>query len=252
MGLTIHWTLQAPDGTSDVQAAELVAQLRSGFLDLPFDHVGEITHFSAEEIHAQLEDRESPNRWLLILSEAKVKLGNDPEVYDYVRVEPVEVVGFVADPGDESEPVCLFLARYPQTTVVNGRKVETWLKGWQGSAFCKTQYGGIISNEHFLKCHLTVIAALDLARSLGLKVEVIDEGGYWENRNVDALLKELRIWNESIAAFVGALGDAHGGDFQSPIKDHPEFERLEHFGTTGQTAAFVKALAEVLKREKQS
>lgn len=251
MGLTIHWSLFAPENYTDEQASELVAQLRSGFLDLPFEHVGELLHFSAEEIEAQIDDRESPDRWLLITARARVKLGNDPQVYDYVRINPDKLIGFVADPGAEAEAVCLFLARYPETTVVNGRTVQTRLKGWQGSAFCKTQYGGIVSNEHFIKCHLTVIAGLDLARSHGLSIEVLDEGGYWEARDVTALLKELHIWNETIAAFVGALGDAHGGEVQAPIKDHPEFERLEHFGSFGKTAEFVKALAATLKRKKK-
>ena len=108
-----------------------------------------------------------------------------------------------------------------------------------------------MSNEHFIKCHLTVIAGLDLAQSLGLRVEVLDEGGYWEARDVTALLKELHIWNEAIAAFAGSLGDAHGGEVQAPIKDHPEFELLEHFGSTGKTAEFVKALAATLKRKEE-
>lgn len=252
MGLTIHWSISAPDSCTDEQACELVTKLRNGFLDLPFEYVGELLQFSRDEIHAQIDDREAPGRWLLITSQEKVKLGNDPQVYDYVRVTPGKLYGFVADPGAESEPVAMFLAHYPGTAVVDGKKVQTHLTGWRGSAFCKTQYGGIVSNEHFIKCHLTVIAGLDLAHSLGLKVKVLDEGGYWEARDVTALLKELRIWNEALAAFVGALGDAHGGDVEAPIKNHPEFERLEHYGSTGKTAEFVKALAASLKRKEES
>ena len=123
MGLTIHWSLYSPENYTDDQASELVAQLRSGFLDLPFEHVGAVLHFNAEEIAAQIDDRESPDRWLLITAQAKVKLGNDPQVYDYSRITPDKLIGFVADPGAEAEAVCLFLSRYPETTVVNGRTV---------------------------------------------------------------------------------------------------------------------------------
>jgi len=38
----------------------------------------------------------------------------------------------------------------------------------------------------------------------------------------------------------------------APIKKNPEFERLEHFGTTRDTAALAKAIAEMLKRSDPS
>jgi hypothetical protein len=51
-----------------------------------------------------------------------------------------------------------------------------------------------------------------------------------------------------MAGFVGSLEIATSSSLPAPIKKHPEFERLEHFGTTSATAAMAKAIADVLKR----
>jgi len=50
------------------------------------------------------------------------------------------------------------------------------------------------------------------------------------------------------AAFIGSLELETGYTLSAPIKKNPEFERMEHFGTTCDTAAMAKAIAEVLKR----
>ena len=41
----------------------------------------------------------------------------------------------------------------------------------------------------FLRCHLSVIRLLDHARDLNVLHEVDDEGGYWELRDVKALVE---------------------------------------------------------------
>ena len=97
----------------------------------------------------------------------------------------------------------------------------------------KSQYssdprcGGV---ENFLRCHLTVIAMLDKAKELGCLESASDEGEFYENRNVEALVKEIGSWNQMIAAFGGKLKDVLGGGIEMPIADYPNFEQLELAG----------------------
>jgi len=113
------------------------------------------------------------------------------------------------------------------------RRVRTGLTGWCWSSFCKTQYasnpecGGV---QNFLRCHLSVIALLDFAKSLGLVEHVSDEGNYWEARDAEALAKEVGSWNEMIAGFAGQLKDALGAGVVSEIANFPNFEPLEARG----------------------
>jgi hypothetical protein len=86
---------------------------------------------------------------------------------------------------------------------------------------------------NFLQCHLTVIALLDKAKELGCLAEVHDEGGFWQKRDIKALVQEIGSWNEMIAAFGGKLKDLLGGGplgVQSPITQYPNFEQLEAAG----------------------
>ena len=62
---------------------------------------------------------------------------------------------------------------------------------------------------------------------------VKDEGGYWDHRNVAALIKEIGEWNQMIAGFYGGMKDALTAAAQDPralmaeIAKFPDFEHLE-------------------------
>jgi hypothetical protein len=117
----------------------------------------------------------------------------------------------------------------------------------------KTQYssdpqcGGV---PNFLRCHLTVIAMLDRAKQLGCLGLVSDEGGFWEQRNVEALVKEIGSWNEMIAAFGGRLKDVLGCGVEMPIADYPNFEALELAGQS-QLPPGIDQLARLIKQVSQ-
>jgi hypothetical protein len=115
--------------------------------------------------------------------------------------------------------------------------------------------GGI---PNFLRCHISVITLLDrMAKLPGLKVTVGDEGKYgpstysddWKEANEAGrkptyrrhkglynpatLAQEVGEWNTMIAGITGALNDAlanSGMGLEAPIKDFPDFERLEFRG----------------------
>ena len=77
---------------------------------------------------------------------------------------------------------------------------------------------------------------LDKARELKILGDVHDEGKFWQNRDVKALIKEVGMWNRIIAGIYGRLRDgveATGGDpagILAEIAKFRDFERLEAEG----------------------
>ena len=146
----------------------------------------------------------------------------------YYSVPPTRVFAFTTWPGTGCEQANFGLGIYPATIEVEQCHrtitIPTGIKGWSWSSFCKTQYasdpswGGV---PHFLRCHLSVIKMLDHAKQLGVLASVSDEGGFWEERNVEALAKQVGEWNEKIAGLAGQLKDALGDDVAAPSRSTP-------------------------------
>ena len=115
--------------------------------------------------------------------------------------------------------------------------MTTGLHGWQWHSSCKTQFasnpnaGGV---ENFVRCHLAVIRLLDAAKAIGILEEVKDGGGFWENRDVKALVETVGQWNRHIAGIVGQFKDQFGGTTIAPITEYPNFEHLEAEGRKGE------------------
>jgi len=230
MGLTIHYSLRSATRSNDV-ARRIVEQLRQRALDLPLQHVGEILDLQGDQCDFERREQDDPDRWLLIQANQPVEL--DDYVYN---AAPSRLFAFTTSPGEGSEPANFGLCRYPRFIENrSGKRVQTKLPtGWSWQSFCKTQYasnpdvGGI---ESFLRCHLSVIRLLDHARELNTLNEVSDEGGYFKDRDVQALVKEVGEWNSMIAGFVGGMKDLIGAQgIESQITKFPNFEHLEAEG----------------------
>jgi hypothetical protein len=232
MGLTLHYSLCSATRYND-DARQLVERLRQQAMDLPFRRVGDLIDLSGDACDYERSERDDPHRWLLI--QANQPIERNGYVY---HVAPTRMFAFTTSPGVGSEPANFGLCRYPRSIVGrDGRKVRTGLpSGWRWSSFCKTQYasnpdlGGM---QSFLRCHLSVIRLLDHSRDLNMLHEVSDEGGYWEKRDVKALVEEVSEWNAMIAGFVGHMGDLLGTDRReavSEITKYPNFEHLEAEG----------------------
>jgi hypothetical protein len=82
-------------------------------------------------------------------------------------------------PGEGCENADFGLCRYPG------------VKGWKLTSCCKTQYAARHGIEHFLACHRRVISLLDLWRDFGVKLDVCDEGEYWQTRSLDNLRQRV-------------------------------------------------------------
>ena len=239
MGLTIHYDLKARG--SDAQARKLIRALHQAAQDLPLKELGQVVDLSGDQCDFNKRDREDPLRWLLIqavervetVSQRRVVGGQTCRRHD---VQPLRLIGFTAWPGEGCEESNFGLCKFPAVVKTGDGPLKTRLSGWRWGSFCKTEYssdpncGGV---TNFLQCHLTVIAMLDKAKELGCLAEVIDEGGFWEDRDLQALIRAIGSSNEMIAALCGKLKDLLGGGskgVQAPITEYPNFEQLEAAG----------------------
>ena len=233
MGLTIHYTMKSKlTKLGDIRA--LVKTIRQFALDLPFAEVEDVVDFQGKDV--DFEDPDDPDRWLKVQSGQYVE---DDGGRISCRVEPLHIVAFATSPGEGCEPANFGLCRYPASILTprSQRRLRTNLSGWRWSSFCKTQYasdpacGGV---GNFLRCHLLVVKLLDFIQRTGLvEVEVSDEGGYWDKRDLGELAKEVGRWNEFIAAFASQVKDAAeqaGLVGESAIAGFANFEHLEARG----------------------
>jgi hypothetical protein len=242
VGLSIHWSLSLPASTPEGDVQAVLAALRNEALALPVAKVSRLVRFTEEDfvrprpnegfVLPRLEDavdvcgrfvRDHLYRESIGLSLEET--GTD----EYFTVNapnalPIVAIGFAIIPGEGSEPAAFGLARLRRTH----RSAR-----WSWRAFCKTQYASAASDEHFLKCHKSVVAMLDSAARLGFEIDVEDEGDYYTSRDETRLLESVGSMNHLIAGIAGRVSDAYieaGGDSQSvqaEIFRHPDFERLE-------------------------
>jgi hypothetical protein len=151
----------------------------------------------------------------------------------YRFVVPSRAFAFSTWPGEGCEAANFGLAVYPDTVETEDETVSTGLSGWSWQSFCKTQYasnpddGGM---ANFVRCHITVVRLLDHAKTMGILEAVKDEGHFWENRDIKALVETVGQWNRHIAGLVGQYKDKIGGVIAAPIAEYPDFEHLEADG----------------------
>jgi hypothetical protein len=239
MGLTIHYSFTAQG--SDAQARQLIQALHQTAQDLPFQELGQVVELSGEQCDPNKRPKNDPLLWLLVQATESVEVKPEGRKRNqgytsWYDVKPSRLIAFHTWPGEGCEACNYGLCQYPQVIATDRGPLETGLSGWRWSSFCKTQYasnpkcGGV---PNFLRCHLTVIAMLDRAKQLGCLEEVSDEGGFWEQRDLPALVREIGSWNEMIAAFGGKLKDLTGNgplNLESAIAQFPNFEALEATG----------------------
>jgi hypothetical protein len=228
MGLTIHYSFNCKGSVEQAQHA--VTELHRHAKELAFKEVSPVVELDGNECDFEKVERDDPNRWLLIQARQLLTPG-------WVEVKPTKLIAFSAWPGEGCEQMNIGLCRYP-AAVLNrqGVKTATKLKGWSWASFCKSQYAsspsvGDVAN--FVRCHLSVIGLLDKAKAIGVLGEVTDEGGFYSDRNVERLIREVTRWNESMAGLAGVLKDHIGPDLKAAISSFPNFEHLEAKGRDG-------------------
>ena len=255
MGLTIHFGLGLPASTPRDAVIDRVAQLRSAAAKLPFAAVGDVavTH-AGEALGSALAERPQLERcfrmwaWLqaehdtIVETSREVISGAPGEDFADVEIDTTvfevdediddgvlpEAVGFAIDVGAHCEPAMFGVAWVPPRDA-HFRQMNDSPPVWRWHCSCKTQYASVESDEHFIRCHTSLVALLDEAKRLGFDVDVTDEGGYWDGRDIALLHAHLRQMNHLVARFGGAVHDALGAEHEveAEIFRHPNFERLE-------------------------
>ena len=226
MGLTIHYHLRS-DAAGPERARQQMEQLRQAALDLALLEVGEIVEFSGAACDFET-CQDDLCCWLLIQARQLISIGET-----YHLVKPTHVIAFSTWPGEGCESANFGLAQYPNTVESKNGTLATGLDGWSWQSFCKTQYAGnpsIGGMANFVRCHVTVVRLLDYAKTIGILESVKDEGHFWENRDVQALVETVGQWNSSIAGLVGQFKDQLGRDIVAPITEYSNFEHLEADG----------------------
>ncbi|MEO5816315.1 MAG: hypothetical protein ABIT20_13650 [Gemmatimonadaceae bacterium] len=170
--------------------------------------------------------------WHIHICTDVIRTCRDGVIDDIEDRDGLATAAFIVYPGEGSESLTLGLLSplltEPPEKRDYVRDTDIW-RHWYWQGFCKTQYASTISEEHFLFCHRMAIDLLDEAKRIGFEVTVHDEGQYWETRDADLLLAEVRRSNVMIAHLAGALHDAIAPEHsvQAEIFAHPELEHLE-------------------------
>lgn len=236
MGLTLHYTLAAPAALAADDVPALVRAMRA--VAVRFRTAGRVAAVTA--ISQASEDLDWCTAWLPVRAAGGVR---------GLPVPPRAGFLFLVDPGRGAEPLRLGLCAYPESVddPVTGRPRRVRLPGWRLHAFCKTHYAALHGWEHFRRTHTAAVDLLLALRPLGLRVKLVDEGGYWPGCYVTALRAHLDRLSGIIAGLAGALkdaaDDAGAGPVRAPIFAHPEFERLEAGGVSVHAAELARAVA---------
>ena len=220
MGLAISYYFNL-NNASISQAREKVMDLHQCASDLPLIQIGELIELEGEACLFQ-----QPDPHLLL----KTCALRPEEIVHNLLNHTAEtkcsyLIGFNTLPGKGCSEAAFGLATHLGAS-----------KNWMWHASCKTQYasnpeyGGI---ENFLKCHLSVLRMVEWAQELGILDEVVDPSGYWQQRNLEALVETVSEQNVMMAAIMGSFKDALGSKGYkaiAPILDWANFEYLEARG----------------------
>jgi len=230
MGLHICYELALPRNLPLTEVTDRVRLLYEVASRLPFETVsalvlstdgealGDVTLF-----HCSLE--EYFRLW------AKIRLGPSEEEAGKRSDRLPHAVGFTVRPGDYCEAATFGLAWVPPEDE-EGNRLHDEPYIWHWHSMCKTQYASVVSDEHLIRCHTTLVALLDAAIRLGFDVTVRDETHYWETRDPSRLVAEVHEMNRIVARIAGAMHDAVGehARAEGAIFEHPRFEQLESNG----------------------
>jgi hypothetical protein len=232
MGLTIYYELGLPHSCASITPGQRLEELWRQAQLFAVSEISSILHYAGKACgSARSGSWRDPGEFLKACAGAYLTHPDDTD--RTISVDPLEIMGFLVWVGRGVEPVALGLARYPEEIDDGQRKLATGLRGWQWHAGCKTQYASVVSMEHFVRCHCTVISLLEAARDLGFTVLIRDDAGYCSHRSEAKLVAEVERMNRLVAAVAGAVADKLGDTgrlSQAPIFAHRDFERLEMEG----------------------
>lgn len=181
MGLTIHYTFTGNAGMTQAVALAVVRRMHQYAARMAeAGQLAQVSPIYEVRSAADFTRLKHEELWLAIQSGKWVNKGGHSS-----HVNPSAAFIFSTWPGEGCEAANFGLCRYPGAPA------------WSWSSFCKTQYATEVSLEHFLRCHMAVVALLDgWTAQPEITVSASDEGDYFEKRDLSAL--------------AGKIGDAFG------------------------------------------
>ena len=220
MGLHLNFELRLPARTPRSEVARMLGLLRDFAATTKVAEVSPLVDLEVDRSAYINDDVARAYRCLHFIAEILGEPSPDNDEPHYTG-DPRSAIGFRVDPGERAETAAFALMF---RRAVSGDH-EEWF-WWCG---CKTQYASVVSDEHLVTVHTSLVAILDMAIELGFDVVVRDETGYWESRSTETLITEVAKMNRIVARFAGAFSDAIGDglDVRGAIFEHPRFERLE-------------------------
>jgi hypothetical protein len=229
MGLTIHYTVEF-DGTKK-QLQKKLEKIQQTCRDLPFEEVREVEtvritkdiikiwNFLQEMITYPNNSIDNMAMRDLIMEKLGVSTWKMVELGEWKQecnarwkvTRPTTMVSLYLWPGEGCESLEFNFQR------INGKFVC--------KSCCKTQYA-----EQFVKCHLLVIQLLDMLKAEGFDVDVYDEGGFWETRDIKVLAKNINESTALISAVLGGLKSAvadRGIVVEAPIEKSQNYMKVD-------------------------
>jgi hypothetical protein len=197
MGLTIHYNVVF-EGSKNELIRSLEA-FRNFCLDMPFAKVGKVISIEVTQEHIDA----------FIDMQRRRKAGGSGEYVTNMPEQPFEEVEAIIDyiikqpcPLNKIEPASIVFFKLwagegcEQTTFPFKQKDNKWVC----SSFTKTQYA-----TEFVKCHLLVIRALEYLKDNGFTVNVIDEGKYWDTKDLKVLAEQINRYTSLLSSFSDEL-----------------------------------------------
>jgi len=196
MGLTINYDITFSGNRKDLQ--QKLEKIRQKCLDLPFYEVGEvetkkITQEAINVFHQLQAESFYPNNTTENLKRRDdiLRARFNLDVWDFLAVnnKPSIIVDLFLLAGTGCEGTSLIFVR-------RGNKYKC-------SGFTKTQYAEKFVGSHFLIIHL-----FDMIKEMEeFKVDVRDEGEYWETRDLRILAKNINDYTGMLKSISGVLKD---------------------------------------------
>jgi hypothetical protein len=214
MGLHLNYELRLPGDATVDEVRRQLGELHRRAIELPFTRVSNVA--------AAADPGDDWMHSALGLF-ARIIVEVFDEEYPPFNGDASTAIGFLIDVGSRCEPATFAFLQRAAADGTNGE--------WFWHCSCKTQYASVVSDEHLVTCHTSLVALLDHAIACGIDVVVRDETHYWETRDTARLIAEVHKMNQIVAAFAGRFSDAVESGrplrVEGSIFDHPRFERLE-------------------------
>jgi hypothetical protein len=230
MGLHLCYELRLPGDTSEDQVRAALVGVRELAREIRGARVTELHSASVGELREHKPAwAESLDAYFFSCASLMVDEGRSRVPAPAATPDRTAAIGFGVNPGRGCEGATFGLAHCAAGSAIFDDEPPIESDIWFWHHCCKTQYASVVSNEHLIHCHLSLVALVEECERRGIAITVRDQTGYWETRSTAHLVAEVEKMNRLIAGIAGRLSDAISPNYkaQGAIFAHPDFERME-------------------------